>query len=255
MLDIHSHILPGIDDGSKDIDTTLEMLRIAKSDGIDKIIATPHFYKFNYENSYSDVVELIKKVSERAKDKNIDIEILPGQEVYLDKFTLDLYNNGNIGTLNNSQYMLVELQPSKLEPHILDIIYELRVKGITPIIAHPERYVFVHNNLSSLNDFIREGCLFQINTGSIAGIYGKKLKRITKKLLDKNICDFIATDAHSIGVRKPQMNKILMNSLKSYRHIGEIVERNCRLLLNDSTIICNRELIIENKRYFWLNKK
>lgn len=255
MLDIHSHILPGIDDGSQDMDTTIEMLKIAESDGIKQIIATPHFYKFNFENKYSDIITLINMVNERAEEVGIDIDIMPGQEVYLDEFTLDLYKNGVIGTLNNSQYMLVELQPSKLESHIHDIIYELRVEGITPIIAHPERYDFVQESLENLNGFIKEGCLFQLNAGCIAGIYGKKRQKTAEKLLQNGICDFIATDAHSTGMRKPVLREILMSSLKSYRHIERNIEENCRLLLENKIIISNLELIKEKHSIFGLFRK
>lgn len=255
MLDIHNHILPGIDDGSKNMETTIEMLKIAKNDGIEKIIATPHFYKFNYENNYSDVVNLIKEIRKSALEEDIDIEILPGQEVYLDEFTLELYKRREIGTLNYSKYMLVELQPSKLESHILDIIYELRVEGIIPIIAHPERYLFLHNNLENLNGFIKEGCLFQINAGSIAGIYGKKLKKIAEKLINNNICDFIATDAHSTGMRKPVLKEILIESMKNYKCLNTSIEKNCNLLLNNENVEINRELIKPNKRIFNIFRK
>lgn len=253
MLDIHSHILPGIDDGSKNIENTIEMLKIAKDDGIEKIIATPHFYKFNYENSYSNILTLIEEVRQRAIEEDVDIDILPGQEVYLDEFTLNHYKEGIIGTLNNSNYMLVELNPGRLEKEVFDIIYELRIEGVTPIIAHPERYDFVHEKLSSLNYFIKEGCLFQINAGSIMGKFGKIHEKTAQKLLQHGICDFIATDAHSVGTRKPAMKNALDQTLKKYLDLN--IKYNWQELLKNGTISYERELLKEKKSFFCFLRK
>ena len=250
MLDIHNHSLPGIDDGSKDMETTLKMLKMAKDDGISKIIVTPHYYKFNFENSYSDVVKHIDLVNYRAKEAGIDIHIMPGQEVFLDEFTLALYKEGIVGTLNNSKYMLVEMDPRKLEEEIFDIIYELRVQGIVPIIAHPERYDFIQESLTSLNYFIKEGCLFQVNAGSLLGKFGNKVEKTAFSLVNEGFCDFIASDAHSLGVRSPRIKESFdIVTKKSEKTIDDISD-NCRILLKNGDIVVNRELYREKKKMF-----
>jgi protein-tyrosine phosphatase len=250
MLDIHNHSLPGIDDGAENMETTLEMLRVAKADGINQIIVTPHFCKYYYENNYQDVIKLINMVKGQAEEANIYMDIMPGQEVFLDEFTLELYKQGVIGTLNNSKYMLVEMDPRKLEEEILDVIYELRVQGVVPIIAHPERYVFIQENLSSLNYFLKEGCLFQLNAGSLMGKFGKSVEKTAFSLVNEGFCDFIASDAHSLGVRSPKIRKAFDITTEKSGKILEITEENCRILLNNGEIVINRELFKKKRRIF-----
>ncbi|MFD3155940.1 tyrosine-protein phosphatase [Haloimpatiens sp. FM7330] len=217
MIDIHCHIVPSIDDGAKDLETSVEMLKIAKEDGIRKIIATPHFYmEGSFENKYEDVSKKVEELNIEAKKRNIDIEILPGQEVFLDKHTLEYYKRGIIQPLHKTKYMLLEFHGGEFPKHALDTIYELKILGIKTIIAHPERYpYFFNDNLTLLNNFISEGCLFQVTAGSILGIYGKECKKSAKKLIENNVCDFIASDAHGTGRRKPVLSeccKLLKNN-------------------------------------------
>lgn len=206
MIDIHSHILPGIDDGADRIETSLEMLRIAQRNGIKKIAATPH-YKGNFKTEINEVKSLVENLNAKAKENNIAIEVLSGQEVFLDKNILNSYKEGKIGTINNSKYMLIELPFDHLPDYALDMIYELRLLNINPIIAHPERYKFAIKKPSFLNRFIEEGCTFQLNAGSIEGFFGKDVQKTSEIILRHNMCHFIASDAHSPNKRCPELEK------------------------------------------------
>ena len=140
MIDTHCHIIPGIDDGAGDIETSLEMLKIAEEDGIKTIIATPHYYRNKYECNIEDARNHLDKLKELSQSEGISVEIIQGQEVFLDKYTVDLYKNGTIGTINNSKYILVETSFAGSKPKdVLENIYEIRLLGLTPILAHPER--------------------------------------------------------------------------------------------------------------------
>ncbi|WP_434296967.1 tyrosine-protein phosphatase [Clostridium sporogenes] len=234
MIDIHSHIIAAIDDGSKNLDYSLKMLKIAEESGTEKIVATPHYYMGRYEEKYSTVKEKVDYLSKVAKKNNINIEIFLGQEVLIHKKTVELYEKGYIGTINNTSYMLVEFPMTIWEYYYMDVLYELRVRGINPIIAHPERYKFMHEDISNINKFLEEGYLFQINTGSLEGIFGKNVEKISKELIKNRICNFIGSDAHSINTRKPDMNKG-----------AEIIETMDKALYNE--IIINSKNLLKNK--------
>lgn len=249
MIDIHCHILPGIDDGAKDMDTSIEMLKIAEEDGIKKIIATPHFYRGHYENKYQDVVKKVEELNIVAMKNGIEVEILPGQEIFLDKYTLQYYKEGIIKGLNNTEYMLLELSPLEFPLYALDVIYELKLYGIKPIIAHPERYLYVNRDISILNELIEEQCFFQINAGSVRGIFGKKTQNTAIGLIKNNICDLVASDAHSTGGRRPKIKESLMEIQKQNKQNYEKIISNFTALSKGDEIFYTNRKIKENKSF------
>lgn len=256
MIDIHSHIIPGIDDGAADMEESLKMLRMSAEDGNNGIIATSHYYRNLYENSFEDIKNFSKALSQSAKDHDIDIKIYPGQEIYLDKYTLELIAEGVLKGLNESKYMLVEFSMKSIPQDILNIIYEIRLLGFVPIIGHPERYLDIISKPGKINDFIDEGCLFQINTGSINGIFGKEILETAKTLIDHGICDFIASDAHSIEKRNPAMQKSFITAEKLRNGITAIASNNSLNVISNLDIKSSREKIsIKNKSIFSFFKK
>lgn len=250
MIDIHCHLLPSIDDGAKNLETSLDMLRIAEGDGIKKIIATPHFYRGYYENEYTHIEEQVNKLNEEAKKADIDIQVFPGQEVFLDKYTVKYYKEGIIRGLNGSRYMLIELDMEEFSENDLDIIYELRLLGVKPIIAHPERYAYVSKNLSILNFFIKEECLFQINSSSLFGLFGKSVKKTAESIVKKGLCNFIATDAHSVGRRAPRLKEGLEFLQENNEKIYKNIDKDTQMLLENVEILYKNEEIKENKSIF-----
>lgn len=202
IVDIHSHIIPGIDDGSKNMEMTLEMLRKAEKEGTKKIIATPH-YLFEYGEATIMVVKNhVKEINAVLECEKIDVKVYSGQEVYFTEKIIEDYMEGNIGTLNDSRYMLIEFPMNKFHENIFDILYELQVRDIIPIIAHPERYKTFIEKPTLINEFINQGYLFQVNAGSIEGKFGQNVKKTADIFLDKNIYNFIGSDAHNITSRK-----------------------------------------------------
>lgn len=255
MIDIHSHVLPGIDDGADNLETSLEMLKLACEKGIDSIIATPHYHKGNYDNFYEDVVKATENLNLKAYEAGIHIKVLPGQEVFLDKYTPKLYKEGILGGLNNSKFMLVETSMMNMAKDVLDIVYELRLLGVVPILAHPERYKYVIEKPEIINAFIKEGCLFQINTGSINGFFGGNVQKTSERLIKHGICSFVASDAHSTGRRCPG----ILSSLEKVKgldlRVYNTLEENCNALLNDGIIKMDCEEIKEKKSFFSFFKK
>ena len=197
MVDIHSHILAEIDDGSKDMEMTINMLKKAEKSGTTDIIATPHFMRGRFEVEYNEVLKKVEELKEISRENNIDINIYSGQEIYYNKNMLEYYNDNMIGTINNTKYMLIELPMLEFNiDEVINTIYELQIRGITPIIAHPERYKPFIKKPSMINTFIKEGMLFQLNAGSITGAFGKDVKKTANKYLENNIYSFIGSDAH-----------------------------------------------------------
>lgn len=250
MIDIHAHILPGIDDGAADIETSIKMLKIAVDDGIKTIVATPHYYPGCFETPYGEIEGHIIKLKEEAKKNNIEIEIIQGQEVFIDTTTLRSLKNKEIGTINKTKYMLVEFPMDTIPNYALDIIYELRVASITPIIAHPERYEYIINRISTINDIAKEGCLFQINTGSITGIFGKRVQKISEQLMQHNLCNFIASDCHTTNHRSPRISNALnLISINNDKLMNIIVE-NSQKLIENIDICSDFEIIKDRKSFF-----
>lgn len=251
MIDTHCHIIPGIDDGAGDIETSLEMLKIAEEDGIKTIIATPHYYRNKYECNIEDARNHLDKLKELSQSEGISVEIIQGQEVFLDKYTVDLYKNGTIGTINNSKYILVETSFAGSKPKdVLENIYEIRLLGLTPILAHPERYGFIIEDNSSINEFIKEGCLFQITSSSITGIFGKDVKKTSENLIKSGICNFIGSDAHTTGRRSPKMKEALEEVRKLNENAYESIEKNSEAVISNKELDIKMELVKKKRRFF-----
>ncbi|AWK51240.1 capsular biosynthesis protein [Clostridium beijerinckii] len=201
IVDIHSHIIPGIDDGSKSMEMTLEMIRNAEKEGTKEIVATPHYLLEYGEATIIDVKNHVKEINVLLENEKIDVKIYSGQEVYFTKKIIEDYLEGNIGTINDSRYMLIELPMDKFDENTFDILYELQVRDIVPTIAHPERYKFFIEKPSLINEFIDQGYLFQMNSGSIEGKFGQNVKKTADLFLTNNIYNFIGSDAHNIKSR------------------------------------------------------
>ncbi|MGL5820927.1 MAG: tyrosine-protein phosphatase [Sarcina sp.] len=245
MIDLHTHIIPEIDDGSKSEEMTLEMLKLAEKSGTKQIVLTPHYFKGKYMVPMEEVKLKLEYMKNLINQNNIDIELFCGQEVYFTLSILEDFKNGLIGTINDSKYMLIEFNLSRFDfeiNDILDILYELKIKGIIPIIAHPERYRDFQKAPEKINDFIEMGCLFQLNAGSITGILGSDSKKLAKILLKNGIYSFIGSDAHNTGKRN--------TDILSYKQEIESIEKN----FFNKTIENSQQLLVGEEIYFTGNK-
>lgn len=245
MIDIHSHILNDIDDGSKAIEMSINMLKKAELSGTTDIIATPHFMRGRFEVEYNEVVKRVEKLKEISRENNIDINIYSGQEVYYSRNILEYYNDKLIGTINNTKYMLIELPMLEFNlDEVINTIYELQIRGIKPIIAHPERYKAFIKKPSMINALIKEGMLFQLNGGSITGSFGKDVKKTAIKYLENNIYSFIGSDAHRDNGRDTDMTEALKALERTQRNS---FEENGKAMLKNEDIDFNGTLVKEKK--------
>lgn len=250
MVDIHSHIIPGIDDGSNSLETTLKMMAIAEESGVTKMVATSHYFRGKFENSINDISKKVKELNEVFKEKSINIEVIPGQEVFIDNHTLEAYKNGVIGCIQNTNYMLVEFDIGILPENACDILYELQVSGVKPIIAHPERYSYVQEDIYKINDLIDEDIYFQVNAGSVTGIFGKTVQKTALKLIENNVVSFIASDAHTTGRRCPGYNKSLDEISKIDKSFAKKFLINANYLVENTNIENTARKLKRKKGFF-----
>ena len=204
-IDIHCHIMPGVDDGSPDMATSLEMLRIADNNGITHLILTPHHKPMHHNVSPEHNVAYRKQIQEAAKAEGIKAKLFSGNEIYYSDETMEELLQGKICSLAGSDYVLVEFHPTNPYKAIQNAMYRVQAAGFIPIIAHVERYSDIVSNPARVRDLIEMGCYIQVNASSIMGKYGLGISHFTKKLLKDELVHFIASDAHDTGRRAPQL--------------------------------------------------
>lgn len=254
MVDMHSHIIWEIDDGSKTKEMTINMLKIAESNGTKKIVATPHFYRGVWEASHSEVKERLVDVQKLAKENNINIEIYNGQEVYYSENILTHYNEGYISTINDSKYMLIELPMKDFNiGEVVDNIYELQLKGIVPIIAHPERYVPFIKSPILINKFIKEGFLFQLNSGSMIGHFGKEVKKLAEFFVGNKIYTVIGSDGHRDEKRDTNLSVGIDAIDKIHNNYASELEKNGELIIKNGEVkFSGKEITKQRKKFLGL---
>ena len=207
MVDLHNHLLPALDDGSKDLETTLAMCRIAAADGITHIVATPHannVFDFNPDR----IARRLAVVRSALADERIKLTLASGCDFHMSYDNLqDAVTNPRKYTINAGEYLLVELPDHGLSPHLDEAFYELGLAGMKPILTHPERNPTLQRDPKRLTDWMRIGLLTQITAGSVTGLMGKASQRMAHKLLANRWAHFIATDAHNTDKRAPRMKE------------------------------------------------
>jgi len=228
MIDLHTHIIPNIDDGSRSVEDSIRIAREAKENGFSAIFCTSHYL----EHSYNVEKEENDKLFNELK-KQLDIDIYSGNEIYISPNILECIEEGKVQTLNDSKYILTELPMENSVPYLKDVIFKLVSKGYIPIIAHPERYQFVQKDYKSLIELTKMGVLFQMNYGSIVGVYGRKAKKSAKILLKNDLIHFLGTDTHRADFIYNDIEKIKKKITKiiGEEKFIELSETNARPII------------------------
>ena len=186
MTDIHSHIIFNVDDGSSSLEESIKLIKYFKEVGFNNIIATPHFIRnTEYSAENNEKLEKLAILKEAVKKHNIDINLYLGNEIYISEHIDEDIKSNKIYTLNNTKYILFELPFHNEILNLPDIVYELKMNGYIPILAHPERYDFLKRNYKEVDKLKEEGLLFQCNYSSILEYYGKDAKKLFKYMLKK----------------------------------------------------------------------
>lgn len=238
MIDIHSHIIPNVDDGARSVEETFNILKEAQEAGFTDVILTSHFLLNYYETNAQELIFWKEKLQEVLKKQGTKINLHSGMEIYITNQMEELLENKKILTLANSRYMLIELPLATNVKYFDYVVYYLEAKGIKPIIAHPERYKCVQKDPDIVEEYIEKGCLIQCNYGSIVNLYGREAEKTIKTLLKRNQVHFLGSDVH----RENGTYLIILDAIKK---IKKIIGEN---KINEITTI-NPKKILQNEEW------
>jgi len=251
MIDIHTHILPGVDDGAKTIEDSVQMIRQAIDSGVEVICVTPHIL-----NGVTPVIEekinrTFQLLRSQVVERKLKIKLILGSEIYM-RQDMESLSRFNFFSLNQTgKYILMELPLGQLPSGVDQLIYGLQLEGITPIIAHPERSITEKNQIKEIENLIHLGALMQINAGSLLGHSGKLARKMAERLLKLDLAHIMASDAHnpssrSIAVLPQAFRKV--SQLVGKRKAEELVMHNpCQILKGERIFRSDREVDEEDK--------
>ncbi len=221
--DIHSHLIPGIDDGAKTIDESIAILAKFESLGYKKVITTPHIMSDYFKNTPETILSGLKKLKETAQSLNLKIEIEAAAEYYFDEGLINQLKNKEKLLTFGDNYLLFEFPFHEAPLNIDGLLFEMLTQKYQPVLAHAERYVFLHNDIEKINHWRKQGVHIQINLNSISGHYGPAIKKVAEKLIDNKWVDFVGTDCHRIehlmilekNISNPYLHKLGALNLKN----------------------------------------
>lgn len=227
MIDLHCHILPGIDDGPSTLEESLHMARLAEGDGIKTIVATPHTLNGVYLNPAGEIRSRVNSLQEAITAEGVNLELGFGADVHLCPRMMEKIRSGEAATLNDDRrYILLEFPSQNIPPGVREEIFALKLNGITPVITHPERNNTIQHNLEFLREFIAMGALCQVTAMSVTGDFGEIIRHCAAQMLRYRLVHVIATDAHSAQGRPPLLSRAVdaaADILEDYREAERMV--------------------------------
>ncbi|MDN4523943.1 tyrosine-protein phosphatase [Fictibacillus fluitans] len=250
MIDVHSHILPNVDDGAPDLTASLDMARQAVNNGISTVFATPHHRNGRFENSKEDILMKTEELNLALSQHQIPLTILPGQEIRLYSEFLEDLAAGKLLTLNNmNKYILIELPSNRVPGYARQVIYECTLKDITPVIVHPERNSAIMENPDLLYELVKEGALTQVTASSITGAFGKRISSFSISLIDHHLTHFIASDAHNNSSRGFSLWEAYEEIGKKFDNtVAYYLRENAQLVVNNQSIYAEEPTRIKKRK-------
>ena len=233
MIDLHSHILPELDDGAQNLAESLSMARMAVDSGITVMVATPHCV----HGRTQEVLDSWQLLCQALRENEIPLRLLPGMEIFGTADTVRMLKEKQLLTLNGSKYPLVEFGFQSTGDEETMILRSLCKAGYRPVVAHPERYSYVQRNPRMINQWFRMGCLLQVNRGSLLGRFGRQAQAMAVELVERGFATVVATDAHSARVRTPWM-----------RDIREVLAKEVSPQCAKMLLLENPKRILKNER-------
>jgi protein-tyrosine phosphatase len=258
LIDIHTHILSGLDDGADTPQVSLEIAKKSREDGVTTVVATPHVMDEDFVALKQKVEGAVITLMDALRTESVDVEVLPGAEVHISSRLLeDPESLRDLALGFRGKYILLELPLQEMPRFTHELVFRLLVKGLVPVLAHPERNMSIMERPERLLELVERGSLVQVNAGSIMGMYGDTVRNTAELLLRNRIVHFIASDAHSIRRRPPGLSQALARAKDL---IGDdakaLVEDNPSALLDGRTFefIAPKKLVPTRKTFFsWLS--
>ena len=240
MIDLHSHILPGVDDGADSLETSLRMLRHAQKDGIRAVVATPHCSRPGDAPNFLSpaLIQDMELLCSEASRQGIHVRIYPGMEVFVTDTFQQRLREGKFLTLANSRYLLVEFYFDESPEFITGTLADICQAGLTPVLAHPERYYCVEWEPELVRGWMQGGCVIQVNRGSIQGKLGTDAQACAWELLKNEYVHVVASDAHGADYRRPELKDCLLelgDSL-SWAYASKLMIENPACIIRNQAI-------------------
>ncbi|EIJ35965.1 PHP domain protein [Thiothrix nivea DSM 5205] len=207
MIDLHSHILPQLCDGSQDLETSLAMARIAVADGVTHLACTPHIYPGVYPNSSSTIFPAMQALQAELDARKIPLQLVAGADVHMVHDVVEGLQSGRIPTLNGSRYFLLEPAHRIPVPRFLEQIEAILEASYVPVITHPERLLWLEDNYRDFIEAVRMGAWLQVTAGAVAGMFGRIACRCAQRLLEDGVVHILASDAHGVECRPPVLSE------------------------------------------------
>lgn len=237
MIDIHAHLLPGVDDGPSSWEEVLDMVKVAKNEGIRAMVATSHMMsQGTFNNTRDELLPLVDELRSRIQEAGLDMGIHAGGEVYMTPDVGLRYERGELLTYCDAgHYMLVEMPSGEIPRYALDVLFDLKVMGVTPIVAHPERNHDVMEKPSRAAALVEQGALLQVNASSLSG---GRVRQAAQYLIEHGLVHFLATDAHGVFSRRPRLRKFveLVESWVGEEAVERMVKVNPAAVLAGETV-------------------
>ena len=254
MVDLHCHLLPGIDDGSKSMAISLRLAKEATENGVTHALLTPHHMNGRYVNHKQDVIRRTQEFKEQLAANNIPLTVFPGQEVRINGQLLEALDKDDILFADTgNRYLMLEFPDDDVPYYTNQMIFDLQQREITPVIVHPERNTKIMAQPDLLYQLLEKGCLSQITASSYVGTFGKKVENFSRQLIEVGQGYIFASDAHDLPGRKYEMRQAFDRLSREFgSELVEQYQNNARQIINGGEVPLNELRTIKKKKRFWL---
>jgi protein-tyrosine phosphatase len=238
LIDLHCHILPGIDDGSPDIDTSLNMARMAVADGITTIACTPHIFPGVFDNSGPLINLAIAELTAALREADIPLRLVAGADVHIAPDIVSGLRNGRVLSINGGRYFLFEPPDSVLPPRFDQFVFGILAAGYVPVLTHPERLKWIESHYDLIGDLAAAGVLMQLTAASVTGRFGRRVKYWSDRMLDEDLVFLIASDAHNTDRRPPILTEArdVLDRRYGEEYANRLVEDNPQTILDNVVV-------------------
>lgn len=253
LVDIHCHLLPGVDDGAKDWQASMKLAKAAVRNGVTHAIVTPHTLNGKYVNHKKEIIRLTDNFQQMINDAGLPLTVFPGMEVRLSGALPQALANDDILFCDEDEhYMLLEFPSEDVPTYAQDMIFDIMKRGITPIIVHPERNNRILKEPEVLQDMLEQGCLVQLTASSYTGVFGKKIEQLTKRLIAAGQGCTFASDAHDLPKRGYQLSEAYAKMNKEFgKGLAETWKNNARKIVNGDPVQMDWQPLKKKRKFLF----